>query len=238
MIALKQIKHIKLLLKNYRMTKIAIMQPHFFPWGGYFQLINSCDYFIILDDVEIDYQSWQTRNFFYFDNKCTMISLPIKKTNNQLISCTELFRYDVWKKKFLNTLDQNYKKKENFSELKEIISIISKNHTSLLSINLEIIKFFTKILSIKSNIILSSELAIEKKYKKTEKIQNILCKFENPAYIMVPGSIAYMDDQNFNYLTYNTSTILYKKIFVNKSTNFNIFDLIIYKGFDAIIKNL
>lgn len=238
MIALKQIKHIKLLLKNYKMTKIAIMQPHFFPWGGYFQLINSCDYFIILDDVEIDYQSWQTRNYFYFDNKCTMISLPIKKTNNQLISCTELFRYDVWKKKFLNTLDQNYKKKENFSELKEIISIISKNHTSLLSINLEIIKFFTKILSIKSNIILSSELAIEKKYKKTEKIQNILCKFENPAYIMVPGSIAYMEDQNFNYLTYNTSTILYKKIFVNKPTNFNIFDLIIYKGFDAIIKNL
>jgi hypothetical protein len=151
MIALKQIKHIKLLLKNYRMTKIAIMQPHFFPWGGYFQLINSCDYFIILDDVEIDYQSWQTRNFFYFDNKCTMISLPIKKTNNQLISCTELFRYDVWKKKFLNTLDQNYKKKENFSELKEIISIISKNHTSLLSINLEVILFYLLNLLLKRN---------------------------------------------------------------------------------------
>ena len=30
------------------MTKIAIMQPHFFPWGGYFQLINSCDYFVVL----------------------------------------------------------------------------------------------------------------------------------------------------------------------------------------------
>jgi hypothetical protein len=220
------------------MTKIAIMQPHFFPWGGYFQLINSCDYFVILDDVEINYQSWQTRNYFYLNNKYTTISLPIKKSNNKFISNTELFRYDVWKKKFLNTLDQNYKKKNNFNEVKDIISVISKDHTSLININLEIIKFFTKILSIKSKIILSTELAIEKKYKRTEKIQKILCKFKNPVYITVPGSVAYMEEQNFNYPSYNTSTILYKKIFINKSINFNILDLIIHKGIETIVKNL
>lgn len=220
------------------MTKIAIMQPHFFPWGGYFQLINSCDYFVILDDVEINYQSWQTRNYFYLNNKYTTISLPIKKSNNKFISNTELFRYDVWKKKFLNTLDQNYKKKNNFNEVKDIISVISKEHTSLININLEIIKFFTKILSIKSKIILSTELAIEKKYKRTEKIQKILCKFKNPVYITVPGSVAYMEEQNFDYPSYNTSTILYKKIFINKSINFNILDLIIHKGIETIVKNL
>jgi hypothetical protein len=220
------------------MTKIAIMQPHFFPWGGYFQLINSCDYFVVLDDVEINYQSWQTRNYFYLNNKYTTISLPIKKSNNKFISNTELFRYNVWKKKFLNTLDQNYKKKKNFNEVKDIISVISKDHTSLISINLEIIKFFTKILSIKSKIILSSELAIEKKYKKTEKITKILCKFKNPVYITVPGTVAYMEEQNFDYPSYNTSTILYKKIFINKSINFNILDLIIHKGIDIIVRNL
>jgi hypothetical protein len=220
------------------MTKIAIMQPHFFPWGGYFQLINSCDYFVILDDVEINYQSWQTRNYFYLNNKYTTISLPIKKSNNKFISNTELFRYDFWKKKFLNTLDQNYKKKNNFNEVKDIISVISKDHTSLININLEIIKFFTKILSIKSKIILSTELAIEKKYKRTEKIQKILCKFKNPVYITVPGSVAYMEEQNFDYPSYNTSTILYKKIFINKSINFNILDLIIHKGIETIVKNL
>jgi hypothetical protein len=220
------------------MTKIAIMQPHFFPWGGYFQLINSCDYFVILDDVEINYQSWQTRNYFYLNNKYTTISLPIKKSNNKFISNTELFRYDVWKKKFLNTLDQNYKKKNNFNEVKDIISVISKDYTSLININLEIIKFFTKILSIKSKIILSTELAIEKKYKRTEKIQKILCKFKNPVYITVPGSVAYMEEQNFDYPSYNTSTILYKKIFINKSINFNILDLIIHKGIETIVKNL
>jgi hypothetical protein len=220
------------------MTKIAIMQPHFFPWGGYFQLINSCDYFVILDDVEINYQSWQTRNYFYLNNKYTIISLPIKKLNNKLISSAELFRYDVWKKKFLNTLDQNYKKKNNFNEVKDIISVISKDHTSLININFEIIKFFTKILSIKSKIILSTELAIEKKYKRTEKIQKILCKFKNPVYITVPGSVAYMEEQNFDYPSYNTSTILYKKIFINKSINFNILDLIIHKGIETIVKNL
>ena len=103
---------------------------------------------------------------------------------------------------------------------------------------MEIIKFFTKILSIKSKIILSTELAIEKKYKRTEKIQKILCKFKNPVYITVPGSVAYMEEQNFDYPSYNTSTILYKKIFINKSINFNILDLIIHKGIETIVKNL
>ena len=40
------------------------MQPFFIPWLGYYELIDSVDCFILLDDVELSKQSWQTRNVF------------------------------------------------------------------------------------------------------------------------------------------------------------------------------
>ena len=42
--------------------KIAVMQPYFFPYIGYFQLINAVDEFVIYDDVNFIKQGWITRN--------------------------------------------------------------------------------------------------------------------------------------------------------------------------------
>ena len=42
--------------------KIAIMQPYLFPYIGYFQLINSVDKFVVLDDVQYMKGGWINRN--------------------------------------------------------------------------------------------------------------------------------------------------------------------------------
>ena len=42
--------------------KIAIMQPTFMPWAGYFALINYVDKFVFLNDVQFNTRSWQQRN--------------------------------------------------------------------------------------------------------------------------------------------------------------------------------
>ena len=44
------------------MKKVAIMQPTFLPWIGYFSLIDKVDEFIFLDNVQFDKRSWQQRN--------------------------------------------------------------------------------------------------------------------------------------------------------------------------------
>ena len=36
------------------MKKVAIMQPTFFPWLGYFSLLNAVDEFVFLDDVQFE----------------------------------------------------------------------------------------------------------------------------------------------------------------------------------------
>ena len=42
--------------------KIAIMQPYFFPYIGYFNLINMTDIFVFLDNVQFNRRGWIHRN--------------------------------------------------------------------------------------------------------------------------------------------------------------------------------
>ena len=44
------------------MTKVAIMQPTYLPWAGYFGLMMASDIFIFLDNVQFEKRGWQQRN--------------------------------------------------------------------------------------------------------------------------------------------------------------------------------
>ena len=59
--------------------KIAIMQPTYFPWIGYFSLIKFVDKFIFLDNVQFDSRSWQQRNQIAYGEKKLWITIPVKK---------------------------------------------------------------------------------------------------------------------------------------------------------------
>ena len=59
--------------------KVAIMQPYFFPYIGYFQLINAVDKFVIYDNIEYTKKGWINRNRILKEGVDLMISLPLKK---------------------------------------------------------------------------------------------------------------------------------------------------------------
>ncbi|WP_394200841.1 WbqC family protein [Shewanella waksmanii] len=42
--------------------KLGIMQPYFFPYLGYFQLINHVDRWVVFDEVQYNKKSWMNRN--------------------------------------------------------------------------------------------------------------------------------------------------------------------------------
>ena len=64
--------------------KVAIMQPYFFPYIGYFQLMNSVDKFIIYDNIEFVKKGWINRNRILMNGKDIYITLPLKKDSDFL----------------------------------------------------------------------------------------------------------------------------------------------------------
>lgn len=61
------------------MTTIAVMQPTFLPWLGYFALIHQADDFVFLDDVQFAKQSWQSRNQVAGPNGPVMLTFPVAR---------------------------------------------------------------------------------------------------------------------------------------------------------------
>ena len=87
--------------------KLAIMQPYFFPYLGYFQLIHAADVFVIFDDVNYINKGWINRNNILVNGKTNLITLPLKEANqNKLIKDVELFDDSRNIEKLLKTIDE------------------------------------------------------------------------------------------------------------------------------------
>ena len=72
------------------MKKVAIMQPYFFPYIGYWQLINAVDKFVLLDDVNFIMRGYINRNSILLNNKAHLFSIPLEKpSQNKMINETK-----------------------------------------------------------------------------------------------------------------------------------------------------
>lgn len=69
--------------------KLAIMQPYFLPYIGYFQLIAAADVFVIYDNIKYTKKGWINRNRFLLNGQDAMFSLPLKKASD---ACTVVER--------------------------------------------------------------------------------------------------------------------------------------------------
>lgn len=103
----------------------AVMQPYFFPYVGYFQLIQACDNFVFYDDVNFIKQGWVNRNRILINGTEYMFTVPLQKAS----SFTEIkdlsvhpMLYPKWKKKFLKGIEQSYKKAPHFHPVFELIN--------------------------------------------------------------------------------------------------------------------
>jgi hypothetical protein len=114
--------------------KIAIMQPYFFPYIGYFQLVNAVDKFVFYDDVNFITRGWINRNRILCHGKDMLITVPLKNASqNKLINEIKIVEDERWKQKLLKTLEMNYKKAPYFSEVYAIFQNVIKCDTTFIS---------------------------------------------------------------------------------------------------------
>lgn len=174
------------------------MQPTFNPWLGYFDLIGYVDQFIFLDTVQLNQQSWQTRNKFLIQDKEHLFSLPIIKNKEKKElrikeALLDFRKYD-FRKKLYRTLEQNYKKAKFYSEVDEFIKLLVSYDTNYLSkYNINIIQNISKKLGFDTEFIILSQSNFETDKVKGDLILDI-CKFyQTSEYISPLGSKEYLD---------------------------------------------
>jgi len=89
--------------------RLAIMQPYFFPYQGYFQLIASVDRFVVYDDVAFIRNGWINRNRILTSSGIEYLTVPLSGASSFRPICeTRCARPGTWRDKMLRTLTQVY----------------------------------------------------------------------------------------------------------------------------------
>lgn len=177
--------------------RCVIMQPTYFPWAGFFNLISQAESFIFLDDAQFSKNSWHNRNQLLSNNKRIWLTIPIKKNKlNTKIIDIQIDNSKNWKQKHIKTISQIYRKHKYYDDLDEILSfLIKSNFDNLGSLNIDLIKLICKKLNLKTNFYNSSNLNLDG--KRTDKVIQILDHFKASEYLSPKGAMEYLIKDKF-----------------------------------------
>lgn len=139
---------------------VGIMQPYFFPYIGYFQLIHAVDTFVVYDDVHFIKKGWIHRNRVLIDGNPHPFTLSIQKmSQNRLICDHERSQPDEIAEQQLKLLRHAYHKAPQFEHvfplLERVIRHPERNVGKYLANGIEEV---ARYLGISTTFILSSEL--------------------------------------------------------------------------------
>ena len=189
---------------------IAIMQPTYLPWVGYFDLINLSDNFVFLENVKFEKSSWQTRNKIPINNKSSFLTVPVRGSRNQIIFEVLINEESNWRKKHISTLNTVYKNHPFGTWMLGIILPIINDLsiTKLSELNIKLIKTISKEIKIYSNFKLGSK--IKTKGTKSTRLLEICHHFKAKKYYSPIGSKDYIQKENL--IVENNIEVIYQKL--------------------------
>lgn len=178
---------------------IAIMQPYFLPYIGYFQLLNTVDRFVLYDDVNFINRGWVNRNNILLGGKAHLFTIPlINASQNKLIFEVEVSPELAWRTKLLKTLKQAYQKAPYFQDVFPIIeNILEITANDISDLCFQAICLISSYLNINTTIVRTSRGYDNIALKGQERIISI-CKAEGAdCYINPIGGTDLYDKERF-----------------------------------------
>jgi len=93
---------------------VAIMQPGYLPWLGYFDLVARADAFVLYDDAQFDKNGWRNRNRLLHDGGPQWITVPVSRGRlARQIRDVELAG-SAWQADHVETIRHFYRRAPNF----------------------------------------------------------------------------------------------------------------------------
>jgi hypothetical protein len=178
--------------------KVAIMQPYFLPYIGYFQLINAVDVFVLYDNIEYTKKGWINRNRVLVNGIDEYITLPIKKDSDYLNIVERELADSFDREKVLRQIKECYKKAPFFNEVIKLLGdILGFKNENLFDFISNSIKIINNHLDIKTEIVLSSTLLIDHSLKSENKVLAICKALDAKKYINPIGGMELYSLENF-----------------------------------------
>ena len=220
---------------------VAIHQPNFLPWLGYFNKIASSDIFVFLDDVQFPKNGgvWMNRNLVLDNGNKKWMTIPISRNFSGVKKINEIRISEsaTWRKIYLDKIKHYYSKAEYFKDCYKFLIDATAYDTELLSdLNVHLVKQILNSLDIRSGKIMKSS-QLSKQGNSTELLCSLVKSVNGNSYLCGGGSASYIEpavflDSSIDLIYQDFRAIQYKQYGVpNFVAGLSIVDAMMNCGF-------
>ncbi len=223
--------------------KIAIAQPTYLPWLGYFDLLDQVDHFVLLDTVQFEKQSWQQRNRIKTPSGLQWITVPaaFRGKLSQRIVDVEIREPEFWRN-HLRAIELNYRRcpffEKYYPTFEELLRSSATN-LRLADLNVSLISWLMRALRLKTPIVRSSQLAVDG--KRTHLLAEICNLLSADVYISPLGSadyllqdLAILTDRNVKVYFQHYEHPVYRQNFSPFQSHACLLDLLFNEGEESL----
>ena len=179
--------------------KLGIMQPYFFPYIGYWQLLNAVDQYVVYDDVNYINRGWIKRNRILINGKAHYYNLPLQgASQNKLINALEWKNDEPSRRKMLSALQMSYARAPYYREIYPLLETVIRYDEANVALYLKNqIELISKYLEINTTLLLSSEIKKDHQLRGESKILEICKILGADTYVNAIGGQALYSQELF-----------------------------------------
>lgn len=171
--------------------RIAIMQPYFLPYIGYWQLIGTVDAFVIYDNIKYTKKGWINRNRFLRNGKEALFSLPLRKDSDFLDVNQRYLAEPFDREDLINRLREAYRRAPEFSAFMPVLEdIIRCPSVNLFDYVFYSIRRICAYFNLRTPLIASSTIDFDHSLRSADRVQAICKALGGTTYINPMGGTA------------------------------------------------
>lgn len=218
---------------------VAVHQPQYLPWIGYFDKIRRADVFCYLNDVQYKKNEWQNRNRIKTAQNWQWLTVPVRYHFPEKISEVRVNNTTRWSKKHLQALKTNYNRATYFKAYFSIFEdIFSRKWEFLSELNIHLIERLKDTLQMQEKkTTISSELMLRE--DPTDRLIDICKALGADTYLAGQGGANYMDATRFvenglKVIVQDFKHPVYPQLFKDFEPHMSIVDLLFNCGPESL----
>ena len=218
---------------------VAIHQPQYLPWLGYFDKMDQSDAFCYLDNVQFKKNEWQNRNRLKTAQGWQWLTVPVRYRFPQKITEVPVNKTVNWQHKHIQALVTNYRKAPYYKDYFPLFeSAFKHDFESIADVNIHMITLVREILGINPKpVVRASELSLRE--DPTGRLVDICNHFESDTYLAGQDGAKYMDmgqfaDAGITVITQKYEHPQYVQCFGDFQSHLSIIDLIFNCGPESL----
>jgi hypothetical protein len=217
---------------------VAIHQPQFMPWLGYFDKMDRADCFVLLDNVQYKKNEWQNRNRIKTAQGIQWLTVPVSFAFPARIMEVGVNQKDNWRRKHWQALLTNYSKAPYWDRACEFLETFYARDWDMLSaVNQASIEWLRGVLGIDTELLLSSEMELSE--EPTERLLDVCRTVGADTYLAGADGRGYMDLEHFSQagidlIFQDYEHPIYPQLFADFESHLSALDLVVNCGPESL----